>query len=248
MELTLTLLGAVFGGAAGALVPRAAYRFAVDAAEPWRARCPRGHAIAGPWGGWVGFARCPSDARPEGGGACRYGPGRGVAPAVSALVCGLLAAVVGARPELAVLLVVTPFAVLLSAVDGAVHRLPDVVTLPLAAATVALLGAAALLPGHGGSWVTAVAGSLALAALYGTLFLVNPAGMGLGDVKLALSVGALLGWYGWPTLFLGTFAAFGAGALFGVALMVLRRAHRRTAMAFGPFMLAGALVGVVGAG
>ncbi|MGW1836465.1 prepilin peptidase [Streptomyces sp. NPDC002067] len=243
MDLTLTLLGAAFGGVAGALVPRASYRFAVEPAEPWRTRCPQGHVLAGPWGGWVGLARCPSDGPAESG--CRYGPGQVVAPVVSALVCGGLAAVVGSRPELAVLLLVTPFAVLLAAVDGAVHRLPDAVTLPLAATTVALLGATALLPGHGGNWLTAVAGSLALAALYGTLFLVNPAGMGLGDVKLALSVGALLGWYGWPALLLGTFAAFGTGALFGVALLVTRRAHRRTAMAFGPFMLAGALIGVV---
>ncbi|WP_338059819.1 A24 family peptidase [Streptomyces natalensis] len=141
-------------------------------------------------------------------------------------------------------MMVTPFGVLLGLIDAAVHRLPDVLTLPVAGGTVALLGIVALLPGHHGSWATAAGGSIVLAALYFVMFLINPSGMGLGDVKLALSVGALLGWYGWPTLFLGTLVAFCLAALYGVGLMILRRATRRSAIAFGPFMLLGALAGV----
>ncbi|CAM5283844.1 hypothetical protein SHIRM173S_10744 [Streptomyces hirsutus] len=45
--------------------------------------------------------------------------------------------------------------------------------------------------------------------------------MGFGDVTLALGAGAVLGWYGWPTVMLGTFAGF----LFGA----LRRCPRRRA-------------------
>lgn len=69
--------------------------------------------------------------------------------------------------------------------------------------------------------------------------------MGFGDVKLALGVGAALGWYGWPTVMLGTFAGFLFGALYGGALVVLRRAGRRTAIPFGPFLLGGGLVGLL---
>lgn len=77
------------------------------------------------------------------------------------------------------------------------------------------------------------------------LFLINPAGMGFGDVKLALTAGAVLGWYGWPTLMLGTFAGFLLGALYGGALLVARRADRKTAIPFGPFLIAGAFLGVL---
>ncbi|WP_327156389.1 A24 family peptidase [Streptomyces tubercidicus] len=149
------------------------------------------------------------------------------------------------RPELLLWMLLTPLAVLLGLVDAAVQRLPDMLTLPAAGLTVALLGAATALPGHQGGWIASVEGSLALGAMYFAMFLINPSGMGFGDVKLALTVGALLGWYGWPVLFLGTLVTFACGALCAVGLLITRRATRRSAMAFGPFMLLGALAGVL---
>lgn len=125
------------------------------------------------------------------------------------------------------------------------HRLPDQLTLPLAAASAALLGIAALFPDDGGSWSTALLGGLVLGACYFVLFLINPNGMGFGDVKLALSLGVVLGWYGWLVLFVGAFAGFLLGSLYGLGLMILRRANRKSAIPFGPFMIAGALLGVL---
>ncbi|MET4927150.1 prepilin peptidase [Streptomyces sp. PSRA5] len=164
---------------------------------------------------------------------------------VTALVCGVLAAATGPRPELAVWLLLAPFAVLLALVDRNVHRLPDQLTLPLAAASAALLGIAALLPHDGGSWPTALLGGLVLGGCYFVLFLINPNGMGFGDVKLALSLGVVLGWYGWLVLFVGAFAGFLLGSLYGLGLMALRRANRKSAIPFGPFMITGALLGMV---
>ncbi|MFJ2718695.1 prepilin peptidase [Streptomyces sp. NPDC087437] len=174
-----------------------------------------------------------------------YGPRALPAAAVTALVCGALAAATGGRPELAVWLLLAPVGVLLAVVDFRVRRLPDVLTLPLAGAALALLGLAALVPGHDGHWPTALYGALALGGGYFVLFLVNPAGMGFGDVKLALGAGAVLGWYGWPVVLLGTFAGFLFGALYGGALVVVQRAGRKTAIAFGPFLIAGAFTGVL---
>jgi len=77
------------------------------------------------------------------------------------------------------------------------------------------------------------------------LFLVNPGGMGFGDVKLALGAGAVLGWYGWPAVMLGTLAGFVFGALYGGALVVARKAGRRTAIPFGPFLISGAFTGLL---
>lgn len=166
-------------------------------------------------------------------------------PLLTALACAALAAATGPRPELAVWLLLTPFAVVLALVDRHVHRLPDHLTLPLAAAAAVLLGAAALLPGAGGSWTVALLGGLALGACYFLLFLINPNGMGFGDVKLALSLGVALGWYGWPVLFVGAFAGFLLGALYGLGLVLLRRAGRKSAIPFGPFMITGALIGLL---
>ncbi|WP_153813512.1 A24 family peptidase [Streptomyces sp. SUK 48] len=222
---------ALWGAAAGAVLPRAAFRFAVPDDEPWRARCPDGHAVRG----WLGRTACPG---------CPA-PARLLLPVLTALVCAALAAATGPRPELVVWLLLAPVGVLLCAVDVRVRRLPDVLTLPSAALALALLGLAALLPGHAGHWPTALYGALALGASYTVLHLVNPAGMGFGDAKLALGTGAALGWYGWPTVLLGTFAAVLAGALYGGALVAVRRASRTTGVAFGPFLLGGTLVGVL---
>jgi leader peptidase (prepilin peptidase)/N-methyltransferase len=43
----------------------------------------------------------------------------------------------------------------------------------------------------------------------------------------------------------GLFAAFGLGALVGIVLLAARRAGRRSALPFGPFLLVGSLVGLV---
>ncbi|WP_394816818.1 prepilin peptidase [Streptomyces lonegramiae] len=239
--VVLVVLAAAYGAAAGLLVPRARYRLAVEPEEPWRAACPRGHALAGAARGWLGLARCPGC--PD--GERDYGTGGPWAAALTALVCGVLAAAVGARPELAVWLLLTPPLVLLAGVDLAVHRLPDVLTLPLAAGAAALLGVAALLPHSAGSWRRALLGGAALGGAYLLLFLISPSGMGFGDVKLALGLGVTLGWYGWAVLVLGACAGLLLGSCYAVALLATRRATRGTGMAFGPFMILGACAGLV---
>ncbi|PJM94091.1 prepilin peptidase [Streptomyces sp. CB01373] len=261
--LPLVAAAVLWGAAAGASLPRAAYRFSVPSGETWRDRCPAGHSVRG----WIGRGRCEqcAAATPAGAAAAAvdgpaaasagdravtsavisYGPRTLPMSLVTALVCGALAAATGVRPELVVWLLLAPVGVLLAVVDFRVRRLPDVLTLPLAGAALALLGPAALVPGHAGHWPTALYGALALGGGYFVLFLVNPAGMGFGDVKLALGAGAVLGWYGWPVVLLGTFAGFLFGALYGGALVAVRRAGRKTAIAFGPFLVAGAFVGAL---
>lgn len=50
-------------------------------------------------------------------------------------------------------------------------------------------------------------------------------GQGLGNAKLAASVGAALGWISWQALLCGTFAAFALAGVYGGALLALHRAH-----------------------
>ena len=237
--MLLISLGLALGGVSGLLVPRAVYRLAVAPALPCRSACPQGHPLTGgALNSWLGSARCtnPSACRP-------FGPARRVAPLTTAVVSAMVASAVGPRPELLVWLLLAPCAVTLAIVDWRVHRLPDALTLPMAGATLVLLGAAALSPGHHGSWQTAVFGAVTLGAAYLLLVLIHPSGMGLGDVKLALSVGAILGWHGWGALVVGAFAAFLLGGLYGTALLLLGRADRQTAVPFAPMMLLGALAG-----
>ncbi|MGW6419247.1 prepilin peptidase [Streptomyces sp. NPDC055055] len=237
MYLALIAVAALWGAVAGRLVPRAAYRFSVEPEVAWRDRCPAGHVLVGPGRGWLG-----GPGRRE----CATASDPLTPSVVTALACAALAAATGGpRPELAVWLLVAPVAVLLASVDVRVRRLPDELTLSLAVVVPLLLAGAELLPYDAGSWPHALLGALTLGGAYQVLHLISPSGLGRGDVKLALPLGAALGWYGWGVLFSGAFAGFLFGAVYGLGLMVVRRAGRSTAIPFGPFMLAGALVGLL---
>jgi prepilin signal peptidase PulO-like enzyme (type II secretory pathway) len=133
-------------------------------------------------------------------------------------------------------------AVPLAVIDVAVRRLPDRLTIPAYAGTAALLLAAAAVSGHWPSLLRAALGGLALAGFYLALLLISPSAMGLGDVKLAASLGTLLAWFGWRTLIAGGFAGFALAGLFAVALLVSRRATRKQHIPFGPFMILGAFL------
>ncbi|MFI2257933.1 prepilin peptidase [Streptomyces tubercidicus] len=233
----LMVLAAVYGAAAGLLLPRPVHRMAVEPEEEWRAVCPGGHAITGPGRGWLGRGHCPE--------CGAYGPGALPTAVATALVCAALAAATGPRPELVAWLVMTPVAVLLAAVDQRVRRLPDVLTLPLAAAGAVLLGLVGRLTGETAAWRRALLGGLLLGAFYLVLYLANPRGIGLGDVKLAVGLGIALGWYGWRTLVTGGAAGVLIGALYGAGLLLIRRGARDTAMPLGPFMIIGAFCGLL---
>ncbi|EDY49225.1 hypothetical protein SSCG_02253 [Streptomyces clavuligerus] len=131
----------------------------------------------------------------------------------------------------------TACGITLALIDLAVQRLPDVLTLPACAGTFLLLAGAAL-AGEPGSLGRATAAAAVLTLVF--LLLAAVAGLGLGDVKLAPAVGALLGWSSWTGLWWGAAAGFVLGAVCAVILLAAGR-DRRSQVAFGPFMVAGAL-------
>lgn len=152
------------------------------------------------------------------------------------------------RPEfwltLVAFLYLTSISIALTLIDLDTHRLPNPIVLPAYVVLTALFIAACL---FGASWealLRAAIGGAVLYAFYFVLRLARPGGMGGGDVKLAGVLGIALGWIGWGALVVGAFAAFVLGGVFGIALMLMRRAGRKTAIPFGPWMIAGAWVGI----
>jgi leader peptidase (prepilin peptidase)/N-methyltransferase len=169
-------------------------------------------------------------------------PSRGRVALLAVLVLGGTVAACGPHRHLPALLWAAAFAVPLALVDLAEHRLPDRLTYPSAAGTLLLLAAAAAAGDRTGSALGALSGALALAALFWLMGLALP--VGLGDAKLALTVGAVLGWYGFRTLAEGVFLGFLLAGVYGTAKLVARRAGRRDELPFGPFLLLGTLAAV----
>ncbi|MCH6471134.1 prepilin peptidase [Sinomonas terrae] len=137
----------------------------------------------------------------------------------------------------------------LAVIDIRSHLLPNRIVLPsywaaLPLALAAAIGSAGVAFDVGA--ILRVLGSGAvLWAVYFVLRVVYPAGMGFGDVKLAGVLGLYLGFLSWEHLLWGTAAAFLLGGLYGVVLIVLRRATGKTAIPFGPFMLVGAALALL---
>ena len=122
--------------------------------------------------------------------------------------------------------------VVVTATDFERHIVPNTVVLPAAAAVLALQTASHPSP----EWALGAVGAA------GFLFLAvlsYPGGMGMGDVKLALLIGALLGRTTPVGLMLGLLFAFVPSAVL-LARHGLRA--RKMKIPFGPFLAAGAVV------
>jgi leader peptidase (prepilin peptidase) / N-methyltransferase len=124
--------------------------------------------------------------------------------------------------------------VLLTAIDLDRRLLPDAIVLPTLG--IVLILQIAFYPDHALEWVIA---ALAAALFFFVPLLIYPAGMGMGDVKLAALLGAALGKSVAAAIFAGLLAAAAVG------LFVLAReglGARKKAIAFGPFLAFGGLL------
>lgn len=132
----------------------------------------------------------------------------------------------------------------LLAIDARTHRLPNRIVLPTLAASLALVCVDALVIQRTGTLIGSLAGMLILGGFYALLRGTSRGGIGGGDVKLAALIGLVLGWHGWQVLVIGAASAFVLGALYALALMAVKRANRSTRIAFGPWMIIGAVLGI----
>lgn len=166
------------------------------------------------------------------------------AAVASGVVLGLVGLRVGWEPVLLPTAYLVPVGVALAVVDWRTRLLPTKVIAPSYVVLPVLLVAAALLDGDTGALVRAGLGWLAAGATFFVLWFVYPRGMGYGDVRLSGLLGMVLGYLGWAELVTGLYAAFLIGGLGGLLLSALRIVDRK-AYPFGPFMLVGAVVGLL---
>ena len=176
-------------------------------------------------------------------GRCRScGAGIGlVYPAVELATAALLAGCLlafGVSLHAAAAAVFCAALVVVTATDLSHRIVPNVVVLPAAAVVLALMTVAEPSP----QW------AIAAAAASGFLFaaaLAYPSGMGMGDVKLALLMGAALGRTVSVALLLGMVAAL-------VPSIVLLARHgskaRKMAIPFAPFLALGSVVALFAGG
>ena len=172
-------------------------------------------------------------------------PSRPVLAVATAALFVLVAAFFGLSWQILAYLFFAAVAVVLTVIDLRYHLLPNAVVLPALGIGFVLLALAATGENSWNALLRAVLGTLALFVLYLVLALISPAGLGMGDVKLAAVLGLFLGFQGWGTLFVGAVLASVAGMVVGLAVLASRRGGLRSDVPFGPSMLAGALVAVV---
>ncbi|GGK74149.1 A24 family peptidase [Ornithinimicrobium pekingense] len=147
------------------------------------------------------------------------------------------------------LLLVTLSCVCLAAMDLDVHRLPDRIMWPTMGVLVGGITLAALVGGGLDPWLRSVLAALGSGGFYLLLALLSLArgslALGLGDVKLAVVLGGVLGWFGWAETVAGIYAGFLVGGLLAVLLLLARRVSWKGDFAYGPPMMVGALLGLL---
>lgn len=104
----------------------------------------------------------------------------------------------------------------------------------------ALLGLAASIALDPQDWWKYLAGSIGAAAFMFTLAMVWPGGMGPGDIKMALFMGAVLG----ASVVVALFSAFLVGAVAGVLMLAARKRSRKDRIPFGPYLAMGSVLAV----
>lgn len=149
-------------------------------------------------------------------------------------------------------LVLFGVSLLFSVIDIERYLIPNRLLVPALYASGILMAVSSLVSGSPIELVRAVAGAVLFFVVMLVFHLLYPAGMGLGDVKLAFLLGLFLGWAGTsigPALRLTMFGLF-FGALFGsiigaIVLLVVRR--KGAFFPYGPSLCAGTLVTLVAA-
>jgi leader peptidase (prepilin peptidase)/N-methyltransferase len=240
-HLATAFAAGFYGVLAGLLVPEIIRRVPEPEAEPGDSHGSHAGSEAGQ--GPAGEAP-PREAKEPYADIARLRGLRTGAALATGAVAAALGARVGWRPELSFLLYLAPVGVALAVIDWRTRLLPTRLIAPSygVVAVLAVLSAWADRDWH--ALETAGWGWLVSGGTFLLLWLVYPRGMGYGDVRLSGVLGIALGYLGWAPMLSGVYAGFLLGGFGGLLLSLLRVVDRK-AYPFGPFMLLGALAGVL---
>lgn len=145
---------------------------------------------------------------------------------------------------LAAFLYLAAVTIALALIDLETHTLPNAIVLPSYAVGIVLLSLSGYLNSDYRAIIRAVIGGTVMWLLYLAMALMYPDGMGFGDVKFAGVLGLFLGYLGWDVLVTGAFAAFVLGGTFALVLILFKKTNLKSGIPFGPWMVAGAWLGV----
>jgi leader peptidase (prepilin peptidase)/N-methyltransferase len=241
MTLPWIIAAATVGLLAGLRIRASVFARSTEGSRPRRA-CPEcsGQVLAGRWL-WCSLlpvtGRCPHC-------KARIGPRILAVELVTALVLAVAAARASSGWELAALAWLALIAVPLAFIDATAQRLPDLLTISAFADMLVLLTrrrgdrspAVAARPRHHRRRHPR--------RFYLALWLIFPDQLGMGDVKLAASIGLVLAWGSWSELFLGALAGALLGAVYAQVLSARRGLGGRLYLPLGPFLLLGAFTAI----
>ena len=135
--------------------------------------------------------------------------------------------------------------VVVAIIDADTRKIPNRLMYPLTPALLVLMVAAALLTDAPERALSALVGGIGGFVVLLILALIQPRGMGMGDVKLAGFIGIGLGYLDYAHVVLGIFGGFLAGGIIGIVLLATRIRSRRDMIPFGPYLAVGALVALL---
>ncbi|NBX70884.1 MAG: hypothetical protein EBQ98_03145 [Actinobacteria bacterium] len=127
-------------------------------------------------------------------------------------------------------------------VDIREHRLPNILTIRLTVVLLGVLAITSLRSGAWSGWLPMVTCTSYICGTFLLLFAVSKNGLGFGDVKFALPCGLMVGWYAPSQWLWCLWISFGLAAMTAVAMWVMGKASRTSAIAFGPFMYFSAIL------
>ena len=131
-----------------------------------------------------------------------------------------------------------------SVIDSQRQIIPNRIVYPTIFASIPLLALAAVAGGEWDRfWHALLGATLAWLALL-VIHVIQPSGMGFGDVRLAFVLGLFLGWINLSHVVTGLFLGVLLISVVGLVLALLRLRSLQEHIAFGPFLAAGSTLAV----
>jgi leader peptidase (prepilin peptidase) / N-methyltransferase len=163
--------------------------------------------------------------------------------------CAVVLAIVGLRIgwswNLPAWIVFYATLVLITVIDIRHYIIPTRLIYPSLLLTIVLLAMGSIIHHNSQHFVDALIGMAATWFFFALTWVIYPAGMGFGDVRLSALIGFASGYVGLGNIVLSILLGLFLGTIFGVVLMAINRKGRKQAIPFGPFLAGGAALSLL---